>query len=128
MKHINESIIGRRGSYSSSKLWLLYPVSNDFHTALNVLPEECRIYFDNTTLFCVNRQQLKEFFDSLSNNDTFISRESALFELDPRYLRNFKDVKNWIDRLSSTGDFDSIYKAKETNLIIVDIPKYIKSL
>lgn len=128
MKTLQESIIGRKGAYSSSKLWLLYPVSQDYTTALNVLPNECRIYFDNITLFCMNRQQLKEFFDSLSHNDTFISPESVLFEIVPRYLRNFNDVKNWIVRLSSTEDFDSIFRAKETNQIIVNIPKYIKSL
>lgn len=127
MKHINESIIGRKGT-QSSKLWLLYPVSKDFHTALKVLPVDCRIYWDSTNLFCVNRQQLKEFFDNLSNDNRFTNPESALFKIDPRYLRSFKDVKDWIVRLSSNKEFESIYRAKELNLIIVNIPEYIKSL
>lgn len=127
MKHIQESIIGRKGTYSSSKLWLLYPVSLDFQTALEVLPDDCRVYWDSTSLFCVNLQQLKEFFDSFPN-DMFTHRESVLFEIDSHYLRNLKDVKNWIVRLSATEEFDSIYRAKELNQIAVDIPKYIKSL
>ena len=127
MKHINESIIGRRGT-QPSKLWLLYPISNDFHTALKVLPDDCRIYWDSTSLFCVNRQQLKEFFDNLSNDNRFTNPESILFEIGPRYLRSFKDVKDWIVRLSSNKEFESIYRAKELNQIVVNIPKYIESL
>jgi len=129
MKHIHESIIGRKGT-NSIKLWLLYPVVKDFYIALEVLPRDCRIYWDNTSLFCVNRQQLKEFFDNLSNDNMFTDPNSALFEINPHYLRNIKDVKDWIVGLSSDNwkDFDLIYKAEELNQITVDIPKYIKSL
>lgn len=126
MKTIKESIIGRRGT-QPSKLWLLYPVGGDFHTALDVLPDDCRIYWDATSLFCVNLRQLKDFFDNLSNDNRFTGAESSLFEINSRYLRSFKDVKDWIVRLSSTEDFDLIYEAKELNPI-VNIPKYIESL
>ena len=109
---------------------MLYPVNNDFHTALEVLPKDCRIYWDSTALFCVNRQQLKELFDNLSNDNMFTNPDSVLFEVDPRYLRSFKDLKDWIVQLSSDGwkDFESLYEAKELNQIVNDIPKYIKSL
>jgi len=130
MKHINESIIGRKGS-NTTKLWLLYPVGKDYLTALEMLPEDCKIYCNSTVLFCVNRQQLKEFFSRLSNKYnmyTYTNPESALFEIDSRYLRNFKDVKNLMDRFSSTEEIDLIYWTKELNHITADIPKYIKSL
>lgn len=141
MKHINESIIGRKGTYSSTKLWLLYPLGDDYTTASKRLPDDCKIYFDyidkrskfyNETLilFCVNRQQLKEFFDGLSSdnmftNPRFTNPESALFEINPRYLKNFEDVEKWLDQIPSES-FDSIHTANE--LKEVNIPKYIKSL
>ena len=75
----------------------------------------------------MNLRQLKDFFDNLSNDNRFTGAESSLFEINSRYLRSFKDVKDWIVRLSSTEDFDLIYEAKELNPI-VNIPKYIESL
>ena len=133
MKHINESIIGRKSAYLPSKLWLLYPVGNDYVTASEKLPEDCKIYFDyidkrsnfyNETLilFCVNQQQLKDFFD----HPKFTDPESELFEINSRYLKNFEDVEKWLGQIPPTA-FDSIHTTNELNKIF-DIPKYIKRL
>ena len=68
MKHINESIIGRRGinSTNPTKLWLLYPVNADYQEANQLIPEQCRVYYGYVVLFCVDRQQLKEYFSIIS--------------------------------------------------------------
>ena len=134
MKHIQESIIGRRGAHSPSKLWLLYPVGDDYVTAINTFPRDYEIHFnyinkrdhymETLILFCINRQQLKKFFNH--SHSKFANSESALFEVNPRYLKNFEDVQKWLGQIPSE-DFDSIHTANELNKIF-NIPKYIKSL
>lgn len=122
MKHINESIIGKKGT-NSTKLWLLYPVNVDCQEANRLIPKQCRVYYDYVVLFCIDRQQLKEYF---SYNLGFKHNRSALFEVNPRYLRTFEEVKEWLPRQSSLSDLRT---AKELNEIIAaNIPKYIKNL
>lgn len=136
MKHINESIIGRKG-VQSSKLWLLYPAGKDFHAALKVLPKDCEIYFDRTNkhksydetiiLFCINQQQLKNFFDCIKTaNRLRTDPNSALFEINARYLKNFEDVENWLDQIPSENFDALIHTANE--LKEINIPEYIKRL
>lgn len=122
MKHIHESIIGRKGT-NSIKLWLLYPMYLDYQDAIHIIPEQCKVYCDYIILFCVDCQQLKEYF---SHTHGFKEHESALFEVNPRYLRTFEEVKKWTARQS---DVSNLYTVKELNEIIsANIPEYIKSL
>lgn len=122
MKHIQESIIGRKGT-NPTKLWLLYPVNVDYRDAKHIIPKQCMVPCNYVDLFCVDRQQLKEYF---SHRLGFKYHESMLFEVNPRYLGTFEEVKEWAGRQSSILN---LHTAKELNEIIAaNIPKYIKSL
>jgi len=122
MKHINESIIGKKGS-NSTKLWLIWPTYTDYQDAIHIIPKQCKVHCDCVTLFCIDHQQLKEYFSyKLGFNDP----RSILFEVNPRYLRTFEEVKEWVGQQSSISN---IYTAKELNDIIpANIPEYSKNL
>lgn len=125
MKTLQESIIGRKGTNPTNptKLWLLYPVNVDYQYADELIPDQCRVYCNHVVLFCVDLQQLKEYF---SYKPGFRYHKSVLFEVNPRYLKTFEEVKEWVSRQSSSSD---LHNAKELNEIIVtDIPKYIETL
>ena len=122
MKHINESIIGKKGT-NLTKLWLLYPIYGDYKDAKYIIPKQCRVYYDYVVLFCMDHQQLKEYF---SHKLGFEDPKSVLFEVNPRYLRTFEEVKEWLPRQSSLRDLRT---AKELNEIkAANIPKYIENL
>ena len=122
MKHIQESIIGRKGT-NPTKLWLLYPVNVDYRDADYLIPKQCRVYCDHVVLFCVDRQQLKEYF---SYKLGFKYHESMLFEVNPKYLRTFEEVEEWVSQQFTTSVFRT---AKElTEITSANIPEYIENL
>ena len=122
MKHIQESIIGRKGT-NSTKLWLLYPTYLDYQDANRIIPKQCKVHCESVILFCVDRQQLKEYFFYTRG---FKEHTSALFEVNPRYLKSIEEVEKWA---AWQSEISNLYNAKELNEIMAaNIPEYIESL
>lgn len=61
MKHINESIIGRKGVYSQ-ELYIFHPVAEDYELAFNILPDECRVKTkDGLFFYCIDKTELERY-------------------------------------------------------------------
>ena len=95
MKTIKESIIGRKG-ITDDKLWLIYPLGSDFVAAKKILSPECMIYpFDSGTpiLYCVDTTTIIRFFEKIKK---FRNEDSQLYMINPDYMENFGEVKNFV--------------------------------
>ena len=96
MKTIKESIIGRRGG-ADNKLWLIYPVGEDFKLAEKILLPECRIYpfgFGNMpVLYCIDTITIISFFKKIKK---FRNSDSRLYEVNPEYMKDFGEVENFV--------------------------------
>ena len=68
MKTIKESIIGRKGAYSSD-LYILHPIADDYDLALDILPDECKIKTkDGMFFYCIDKNELDRYLKKLGQH------------------------------------------------------------
>ena len=128
MKSIKESIIGRKGIPSRSKVWIMYPMNKDYDLAKYIFPEEYMVRAGSNYVFCIDDVQwLKRYFERGNNKypDSFPNQFSKLCVVKRNsHFRNLDQIKEWIQSIIYTDD---IYISHYVD-VIKDIQKYIKTL
>jgi len=100
MKTIKESIIGRKGAYSS-ELYIFHPCAEDYDLALDILPNECKVKTkDEMFFYCIDKIQLERYLKKLGQHKLLepnihrkLNRSSTLYKvIDSLNLDQIKDL------------------------------------
>jgi len=133
MKHINESIIGRKGTSLRSEVWVMFPMDEYYTLAEDIFPEEYRIRAGANNVYCIDDVRwLKRYFDLVERGNNkysysvlFSRSGSELCVIKPHsHFKNNDQIKEWLRSISRTED---IYRSSYVD-VIKDVQKYIETL